>query len=139
MRFDCICEFRYKVGTIDHQIQKTSSHIAHAHPAQLWNWKRILNNYYPHGGDTMHRRDLLKFAAASGLAWPLAGSRLAFADSGPITIASYAPMSGAFAANGKFNDMGVQLSVQTHGTVLGRELRSITIDTEGKPATAVRS
>src|SRR5690554_5156819 len=86
----------------------------------------------------MHRRDLLKFAAASGLAWPLAGSRLVLANNGLIVFASYAPMSGAFAANGKLNDMGVQLSVQTHGTVLGRDLLSLTIDTEGKPATAVR-
>src|SRR5699024_1094810 len=48
------------------------------------------------------------------------------------------PMSGAFAANGKFNDMGVKLSVDSNKEILGQPLQHLTIDTEGKPSTAVR-
>lgn len=47
-------------------------------------------------------------------------------------------MSGAFAANGKFADLGMKLAIEQYGTVLGRPLAYTVLDTEGKPATAVR-
>ena len=47
-------------------------------------------------------------------------------------------MSGPFAANGKYADMGMRLALEQYGKVLGKSLTYTTIDTEGKPATAVR-
>ena len=48
------------------------------------------------------------------------------------------PMSGAFAANGKFADLGMKLAIEEYGSVLKRPLAYTVLDTEGKPATAVR-
>jgi branched-chain amino acid transport system substrate-binding protein len=47
-------------------------------------------------------------------------------------------LSGPFAANGKFADMGMKLAIEKYGKVLGKGLAYTAIDTEGKPATAVR-
>ena len=47
-------------------------------------------------------------------------------------------MSGAFAANGKFADLGMKLAIEQYGKVLERPLAYTVLDTEGKPATAVR-
>lgn len=47
-------------------------------------------------------------------------------------------MSGAFAANGKYADLGMKLAIEQYGKALGRPLAYTVLDTEGKPATAVR-
>ena len=47
-------------------------------------------------------------------------------------------MSGPFAANGKFADLGMKLAIEQYGKALGRPLAYTLLDTEGKPATAVR-
>lgn len=47
-------------------------------------------------------------------------------------------MSGAFAANGKYADLGMKLAIEQYGKVLGRPLAYTTLDTEGNPAAAVR-
>lgn len=87
----------------------------------------------------MNRRELLKLAAAASLPASLFTARDVFAQgSGAIQLACPVPMSGPFAANGKFADLGMKLVVEQYGKVLGRPLAYTTLDTEGKPATAIR-
>lgn len=89
----------------------------------------------------MNRRDVLKWAALSAvpaIGGPLLGMRGALAQGNALMFGCPVPMSGPFAANGKFADMGMKLAVEQIGNVLGRPLAYATIDTEGKPATAVR-
>ena len=86
----------------------------------------------------MHRRHLLQLAAAAAPT-SLFASRSAFAQAGaPIQFGCPVPMSGAFAANGKFADLGMKLAIEQYGTALKRPLAYTLLDTEGKPATAVR-
>ena len=88
----------------------------------------------------MNRRELLKLAALSAVPSTLGSmsSRAAFAQGSSIQLACPVPMSGPFAANGKYADLGMQLVVQQYGKVLGAPLAYTALDTEGKPATAVR-
>lgn len=88
-------------------------------------------------GNTLDRRDLLKLAAASALpgCLPL---RSAWGAEAAIEFGCPVPVSGAFAANGKYADLGMKLALQQQGKVLGRPLAYTLLDTEGKPATAVR-
>ena len=87
----------------------------------------------------MHRRHLLQLAAAAATPTSLFASRSAFAQAGaPIQFGCPVPMSGAFAANGKFADLGMKLAIEQYGTALKRPLAYTLLDTEGKPATAVR-
>lgn len=65
-------------------------------------------------------------------------SRSVLAAGEAIELGCPVPMSGAFAANGKFADLGMKLAVEQYGKVLGRPLQYSVLDTEGKPATAVR-
>lgn len=82
------------------------------------------------------RRDFLK---ASTLAIPgMMGVSNVFAQSDAIRFASVNPMSGPFAANGKFADIGTRFALDTYGPLLGRGFHYTVIDTEGKPATALR-
>ncbi|SFD13947.1 ABC transporter substrate-binding protein [Collimonas sp. OK412] len=84
----------------------------------------------------INRRDFLKLSA---LAAPGALSFSdVFAQSDTIQFACPVPMSGPFAANGKYADMGMKLVLQKYNKVLGKSLSYTAIDTEGKPATAVR-
>lgn len=55
-----------------------------------------------------------------------------------IVVAAPITMSGPFAANGKFAAMGAAMAVEEAGSILGRKLSYLEIDTEGRPATAVR-
>lgn len=84
----------------------------------------------------INRRNFLKYSvlAAPGLT----NFGMAFAQSDAIQFGAPVPMSGPFAANGKYADMGMKLALETYGKVLGKNLTYTTIDTEGKPATAVR-
>ena len=63
----------------------------------------------------INRRDFLKMSA---LAAPgLTGFSDVFAQSDAIRFASANPMSGPFAANGKFADLGMRLAIETYGKV----------------------
>lgn len=84
----------------------------------------------------INRRDFLRFSA---LAAPGALSFSdVFAQSDAIQFGCPVPISGPFAANGKYADMGMKLVLQKYNKVLGKSLSYSAIDTEGKPATAVR-
>ncbi len=87
----------------------------------------------------LDRRQFLKLStlAAGSLLLP-AGLRHAIAADEAITVGVPLPMSGPFAANGKFGAMGAAMAVDEAGSVLGRKLAYLEIDTEGKPASAVR-
>ena len=87
----------------------------------------------------MHRRQLLQLSALGVLPASLGLARSAWAQSsGAIQFGCPVPMSGAFAANGKFADLGMKLAIEQYGSVLKRPLAYTVLDTEGKPATAVR-
>uniref|UniRef100_UPI0033406ACA ABC transporter substrate-binding protein n=1 Tax=Castellaniella defragrans TaxID=75697 RepID=UPI0033406ACA len=86
----------------------------------------------------MNRRDLLKLTALSTLPGSLLPLRSALAQADAIQFGCPVPISGAFAANGKFADIGMKLALEEYGKVLGRPLAYTALDTEGKPATAVR-
>ncbi len=87
----------------------------------------------------MQRRHLLQLAALSAAPASLLGGRAAFAQGADaIRFGCPVPMSGAFAANGKFADLGMKLAIEQYGKVLNRPLAYTVLDTDGKPATAVR-
>ena len=81
------------------------------------------------------RRDFLKYSSALPLIGTV-GSAVAQADA--IQFGCAVPLSGPFAANGKFADMGMKMAIEKYGKVLGRSVAYSAIDTEGKPATAIR-
>ena len=87
----------------------------------------------------MQRRHLLQVSALSVLSASAGLARNALAQTpGPIQFGCPVPMSGPFAANGKFADMGMRLAIEQYGKALNRPLAYTLLDTEGKPATAVR-
>jgi len=86
----------------------------------------------------VNRRDLLKLTALSALPGSLLSARAAMAQADTIQFGCPVPISGAFAANGKFADIGMKLALEEYGKVLGKPLSYTALDTEGKPATAVR-
>ena len=87
----------------------------------------------------MQRRHLLQVSALSALSASMGLTRSAFAQAaGTIQFGCPVPMSGPFAANGKFADMGMRLAIEQYGKALDRPLAYTLLDTEGKPATAVR-
>ncbi|MFB9123194.1 ABC transporter substrate-binding protein [Paraburkholderia dipogonis] len=88
----------------------------------------------------MNRRNMLKLAALSAVPGTLGSlaARSAFAQAGTLQFACPVPMSGPFAANGKYADLGMKLAIEQYGKVLGQSLAYTVLDTEGKPATAVR-
>ncbi|RKR37622.1 ABC transporter substrate-binding protein [Paraburkholderia sp. BL17N1] len=88
----------------------------------------------------MNRRNMLKLAALSAVPGTLGSlvARSAFAQDGTLQFACPVPMSGPFAANGKYADLGMKLAIEQYGKVLGQPLAYTVLDTEGKPATAVR-
>ncbi|WP_246831799.1 MULTISPECIES: ABC transporter substrate-binding protein [unclassified Thioclava] len=55
-----------------------------------------------------------------------------------ITLAVPVPISGAFAANGKYAVIGAKLAAEEVAAAKGIEVNTLDLDTEGKPATAVR-
>ena len=87
----------------------------------------------------MKRRQILQLSALGALPASLGLSHNVFAQStGAIQFACPVPMSGPFAANGKYADLGMKLAIEQYGNVLKRPLAYTVLDTEGKPATAVR-
>ena len=87
----------------------------------------------------MQRRDFLQLSALSALPASLGLAGNAFAQAkDTIQFGCPVPMSGAFAANGKFADLGMKLAIEQYGKALNRPLGYTLLDTEGKPATAIR-
>ncbi|EJN09071.1 ABC transporter substrate-binding protein [Herbaspirillum sp. YR522] len=82
-----------------------------------------------------NRRDFMKMSAAVGLA---AHPLFSIAQSDELVLACPTAMSGTFSAIGKYSDLGMKLAVEQQGTVLGKKLSYRMLDTEAKPATAVR-
>ena len=71
----------------------------------------------------MHRRHLLQVSALSALAASMGLTRSAFAQAtGAIQFGCPVPMSGPFAANGKFADLGMRLAIEQYGKALDRPL-----------------
>ena len=87
----------------------------------------------------MHRRNFLQLSTLGVLPASLGLSHTAFAQAkGPIQFGCPVPMSGAFAANGKFADLGMKLAIEQYGKALDRPLAYTLLDTEGKPAQDVK-
>ena len=87
----------------------------------------------------MKRRELLQLSALGALPAALGLSGSAYGQAaGTIQFGCPVPMSGPFAANGKYADLGMKLAIEQYGTALKRPLAYTLLDTEGKPATAVR-
>ncbi|OWT80859.1 MULTISPECIES: ABC transporter substrate-binding protein [unclassified Achromobacter] len=82
-----------------------------------------------------NRRDFLRISAAAGLA---AHPIFSIAQSDELVLACPTAMSGTFSAIGKYSELGMKLAVEQQGTVLGKKLGYRMLDTEAKPATAVR-
>jgi branched-chain amino acid transport system substrate-binding protein len=87
----------------------------------------------------MKRRQLLQLSALGAVpaSFGLLSNALA-QTSNAIQFGCPVPMSGAFAANGKYADLGMKLAIEQYGTALKRPLAYTLLDTEGKPATAIR-
>lgn len=86
----------------------------------------------------LNRRSFLASTAGAGalLAAP-ALLRPAFAAD-LLKVGIPIPISGANAANGKFASMGAILAAEEASAKYGRAIQTVDLDTEGKPATAVR-
>ncbi len=81
------------------------------------------------------RRDFLQASAAAGLA---AHPLFSIAQAEELLLACPTAMSGTFSAIGKYSELGMRLAVEQQGRILGKKLAYRMLDTEGKPATAVR-
>ncbi|WP_353235171.1 ABC transporter substrate-binding protein [Diaphorobacter ruginosibacter] len=87
----------------------------------------------------MQRRNFLQLSALGALPGSLGLAHSAWAQAkDAIQFGCPVPMSGAFAANGKFADLGMKLAIEQYGKALDRPLAYTLLDTEGKPATAIR-
>ena len=87
----------------------------------------------------MQRRHFLQLSALGAMPASLSlASSPAWAQANAIQFGCPVPMSGPFAANGKFADIGVRMAIEQYGKVLDLPLGYSLLDTEGKPATAVR-
>ena len=90
---------------------------------------------------TMKRRSFLKGALALSASAAIPGfRRSAYAAGGKdFLLVATCSLSGAFAQNGKFDEMGTKLAVSAlGGKILGRGIDVFTIDTEGNAGKAVR-
>ncbi|KRW97093.1 branched-chain amino acid ABC transporter substrate-binding protein [Paracoccus sp. MKU1] len=87
----------------------------------------------------MNRRRFLTTStlAAASLAAPGLVTR-ALAQGEALKIGVPVPISGAFAANGKFATIGAVMAAEEVAAAHGVQVSTLDLDTEGKPATAVR-
>jgi branched-chain amino acid transport system substrate-binding protein len=86
-----------------------------------------------------NRRSFLVGSASAGSALVLPDLILpARAAVEAIKIGIPVAMSGPFAANGKFASMGAALAAEEASAALKTSVKTLTLDTEGKPATAIR-
>ena len=85
----------------------------------------------------LNRRSFLTTSslAAISLATPGLLGR-ASAQGAALKIGVPVPISGAFAANGKFATIGAQMAAEEVAKAHGIEVSTLDLDTEGKPATA---
>ena len=84
------------------------------------------------------RQIALGIVLALAMLVPLAGG--AYADDGPIIVGEYGSMTGSQATFGVSTDDGVKLAVKERnaaGGVLGRQIKLICLDDQGKQAEAV--
>ena len=71
----------------------------------------------------MHRRHFLQLSALGALPASLGLTHSAFAQAkDAIQFGCPVPMSGAFAANGKFAYLGMKLAIEQYGKALDRPL-----------------
>ena len=83
----------------------------------------------------MQRRHLLQLSALGLMPASLSLASSALAQAGnTIQFGCPVPMSGPFAANGKFADIGMKLAIEQYGKALDMPLAYTLLDTEGKPA-----
>lgn len=75
--------------------------------------------------------------AAASLAVPGLVSKT-FAQGEALKLGVPVPISGAFAANGKYATMGAKMAAEEIAAASGRAISTVDLDTEGKPASAVR-
>lgn len=87
----------------------------------------------------INRRRFLSTSAlaAASLAAPGLLTRVHAAGEA-LTIGIPVPISGAFAANGKFATIGALMAAEEVAAAHGIQVSTLDLDTEGKPATAVR-
>ncbi len=85
------------------------------------------------------RRKFLNYSALTGTALAMPSFfRNAAAANETINIGIPVPISGAFAANGKYASMGAILAAEEAEKKHGIKVKTFDLDTEGKPAVAVR-
>ncbi|RWY41411.1 branched-chain amino acid ABC transporter substrate-binding protein [Falsigemmobacter intermedius] len=85
------------------------------------------------------RRKLLLSTAGAGLFLASPGLlRHASAAGDVLKVGIPVPISGGNAANGKYASMGAIIAAEEATAKYGREVKTFDLDTEGKPATAVR-
>ncbi len=85
------------------------------------------------------RRQFLTYSALAGTTLAMPGLiRSAWAANETINIGIPVPISGPFAANGKYASMGAILAAEEAEKNHGIKVKTFDLDTEGKPATAVR-
>lgn len=87
----------------------------------------------------MDRRQFLVTTglAAAAVAAPGLSRRVLAADDA-LRIGVPVPISGAYAANGKYATMGAQMAAEVVSKASGKPVSTLDLDTEGKPAVAVR-
>ncbi|MGU3575363.1 ABC transporter substrate-binding protein [Brucellaceae bacterium C25G] len=85
------------------------------------------------------RRQFLTYSALAGTTLAMPGLiRSAWAANETINIGIPVPISGPFAANGKYASMGAILAAEEAEKKHGIKVKTFDLDTEGKPAVAVR-
>lgn len=85
------------------------------------------------------RRSFLTSSALIGASLAMPGLiRSSWAASETINVGIPVPISGAFAANGKYASMGAIIAAEEAAQKHGITVKTFDMDTEGKPASAVR-
>lgn len=87
----------------------------------------------------INRRRFLTYTALAGASLAVPSViRSAGAATETITVGIPVPISGAFAANGKYASMGAIIAAEEAAKKYGINVKTVDMDTEGKPASAVR-
>lgn len=86
----------------------------------------------------LNRRSFLASTAGAGALLAAPGLIRPAWAADALKVGIPVPISGANAANGKFASMGAILAAEEAAAKYGRQVQTVDLDTEGKPATAVR-
>lgn len=87
----------------------------------------------------INRRRFLTYTALAGASLAVPNvMRSAGAATETISVGIPVPISGAFAANGKYASMGAIIAAEEAAKKYGINVKTVDMDTEGKPASAVR-